>query len=211
VRVILDAMPVRLLPLLLAAALSCGAARAQAPEREANEAERLVRELNSGTVPVGAPFTLRDADGRRRSLADFRGKVVVLYFGFTFCPDVCPTDLAQIARALRSLGKRTREVQPLFVTLDPERDTPALLRRYVRSFHPSIVALTGSEAEVRRVARDFKVYSEKVPDGRGGYTIAHAAFTFVLGRDGRYREFVPPGTPSGRIAAVIEDALDESR
>lgn len=202
-------MPVRLASLLLAAGLSCGAAHAQAPEREASEAERLARELTSGTAPVGAPFHLRDADGRRRSLADFRGKVVVIYFGFTFCPDVCPTDLAQIGRALRSLGKRSREVQPLFVTLDPERDSPRLLRRYVRSFHPSIVALTGSEAEVRQVARDFKVYSEKVPDGRGGYTIAHTAFTFVLGRDGRYREFVPPGTPAGRIAAVIEEALDE--
>ena len=192
----------------LAATLACTLALAQAPAREASEAERLTRELTSGTVNVGAPFTLRDANGKRRSLADFRGKVVVLYFGFTFCPDVCPTDLAQIGKALRSLGPRAKEVQPLFVTLDPARDTPRLLRRYVRSFHPAIVALTGSEAEVRRVARDFKVYSERIPDDRGGYTIAHAAFTFVLGRDGRYREFTPPGTPAGRIAAVIEDALD---
>jgi cytochrome oxidase Cu insertion factor (SCO1/SenC/PrrC family) len=196
-------------PLLLAALLACASAHAQAPEREASEAERLVRELTSGTAQVGAPFRLRDASGRQRSLADFRGKVVVLYFGFTFCPDVCPTDLAQIGKALRSLGPRARGVQPLFVTLDPERDTPALLRRYVRSFHPSIIALTGTEPEVRQVARSFKVYSERVPDERGGYTIAHAAFTFVLGRDGRYREFVPPGTPAGRIAAVIEEALDE--
>jgi cytochrome oxidase Cu insertion factor (SCO1/SenC/PrrC family) len=192
----------------LAAACLCAVASAQAPERERDEAERLMAELMSGKS-VGAPFRLRDASGRPRGPEDYRGRVVLVYFGFTFCPDVCPTDLAQIARALRSLGKRSREVQPLFVTLDPERDTPALLRRYVRSFHPSIVALTGTEAEVRRVARDFKVYSDKVPDGRGGYTIAHAAFTFVLGRDGRYREFVPPGTPPGRIAAVIEEALDE--
>jgi cytochrome oxidase Cu insertion factor (SCO1/SenC/PrrC family) len=191
----------------LAAAFFCAGASAQAPERERDEADRLMAELMSGQA-VGAPFRLRDPSGRLRGPADFRGKVVLVYFGFTFCPDVCPTDLAQIARALRSLGPRAKDVQPLFVTLDPERDTPRLLRRYVRSFHPSIIALTGTEAEVRRVARDFKVYSERVPDDRGGYTIAHAAFTFVLGRDGRYREFVPPGTPSGRIAAVIEEALE---
>lgn len=165
-------------------------------------------ELISGKAQVGAPFTLRDPDGRMRSLADYRGKVVVLYFGFTYCPDVCPTDLLQIGRALRSLGPKARSVQPLFVTLDPGRDTPAVLKRYVRSFHPSIVALTGSEAQVRQTARDFKVYSERVPDVAGGYTIAHTAFTFIIDRRGRYREFVPPGTPSGRIAAVIEDALD---
>ena len=187
------------------------AVSAQAPEREAFEAQRLMAELMSGTAEVGTPFTLRDAQGRNRSLADFRGKVVGIYFGFTFCPDVCPTDLAEISKALRSLKQRAREVQPIFVTLDPTRDTAALLRRYVRSFHPSIVALTGSEAEVRRVARAFKVYYERVPDGRGGYTIAHAAFTFVIGRDNRYREFVPPGTPAGRIAAVIEDALDAGK
>ncbi len=193
---------------LLAAAIACGTAHAQAPAREASEAERLTRELTSGTASVGTPFTLRDANGRRRSLSDFREKVVVLYFGFTFCPDVCPMDLLQISRALRSLGPRARHVQPLFVTLDPARDTPRLLRRYVRSFHPSIVALTGTEAQVTRVARDFKVYSERVPAASGGYTIAHTAFIFILDREGRFREAVPPGTPAGRIAAVIEDALD---
>ena len=191
----------------LAAAFVCVAAFAQAPERERDEADRLMAELMSGRA-VGAPFRLRDAAGRLRGPADYHGKVLLVYFGFTFCPDVCPTDLAQIGKALRSLGPRANEVQPLFVTLDPARDTPRLLRRYVRSFHPSIVALTGSEEEVRRVARDFKVYSARIPDDRGGYTIAHAAFTFVLGRDGRYREFTPPGTPAGRIAAVIEEALD---
>lgn len=196
-----------LLGAVLAAAFVSGAL-AQQPAREAAEAERFMAELTSGNAQVGAPFTLRDANGRPRKLEEFRGKVVVLYFGFTFCPDVCPTDLAQIAKALRSLGPRAKEVQPLFVTLDPQRDTPRLLRRYVRSFHPSIVALTGTEEEVRRVARSFKVYFERVPDGRGGYTIAHAAFTFVIGRDNRYREFVPPGTPAGRIAAVIEEALE---
>ena len=195
----------------LAAALAAAfvsTAAAQAPERESGEAERLMAELMSGRAQVGAPFTLRDTQGRRRSLAEFRGKVVLLYFGFTFCPDVCPMDLAQMARALRALGARASQVQPIFVTLDPERDKPALLRRYVRSFHPSILALTGTEAQVRQVARSFKVYSERVPDDRGGYTIAHAAFTFVIGRDNRYREIIPPGTPAGRIAAVLEEALD---
>ncbi len=192
------------------AAALCAAASAQPldPAPETREAERLAAELMSGTAKVGAPFTLTDTAGHRRRLADFRGKVVVLYFGFTFCPDVCPVDLLQVGRALRSLGPRAKEVQPLFVTLDPARDTPRLLRRYVRSFHPSILALTGTEPVVRQVARDFKVYSQRVPAASGGYTIAHTAFIFILDREGRFREAVPPGTPAGRIAAVIEDALD---
>ena len=171
---------------VLAAALLWGLPAAA----QDDEAARLAAELESGAGPIGSDFRLRDAQGRVRSLADFRGKVVVLYFGYTFCPDVCPTDLLQVARAVRSLGAREREVVPLFVTLDPERDTPRLLARYAKAFHPRIVALRGTPADTERLARAFKVFYRRVPQpGGAGYVIDHAAFTFILDRRGRYVEF----------------------
>jgi cytochrome oxidase Cu insertion factor (SCO1/SenC/PrrC family) len=188
----------------LAAALLCAAPTARATQ---DEAARLMNELMSGKAAVGAPFTLTDADGRKRRLADFRGKVVLLYFGYTFCPDVCPTDLMHIAAAIRSLGAAGDAVQPLFVTLDPARDTPELLRRYSRAFHPRFIALRGSETETRRVARAFKVYSEKVSGSGPGYLLNHAAFTFMLDREGRYVSFFPPGTPGSRMAPMIREQL----
>lgn len=166
-----------------------------------------MNELMSGKVAVGGPFTLRDADGKLRSLAEFRGRLVMLYFGYTSCPDVCPTDLAALAGALRLLGERATQVQPLFVTLDPARDTAPVLREYAAAFHPALIALRGSEAETRELARSYKVFFEKVPDGKGGYSIDHAAFTFLLDRDGKYLGFFPPGTHPDRLAAMLKDEL----
>lgn len=197
---------------LAAAALAAAFIFIVPARAQADEAARLMAELISGKGPIGSDFTLRDPQGRKRSLADYRGKVVMLYFGYTFCPDVCPTDLLQISRALRSLGPRERQVAPLFVTLDPERDTPRLLRDYARAFHPRIVPLRGSEAETRRLARAFKVAYERVkPSGSQAYVIDHAAFTFILDRQGRYVSFIPPGTPSGRMAVMMEEALGAHR
>lgn len=192
---------------LAAAASAAVVACAPALARD-DEAARLMSELMSGKAAVGSDFRLRDPAGSERTLADFRGKVVVLYFGFTFCPDVCPTDLAMIARAVKELGAQGEDVVPLFVTLDPARDTPKLLARYAVSFHPRLVALRGSDAETRRLARAFKVFYRKVKLPGGGYTIEHMAFTFVLDREGRYREFVPPGTPWQRTTEVIREAVE---
>jgi cytochrome oxidase Cu insertion factor (SCO1/SenC/PrrC family) len=166
-----------------------------------------MNELMSGKAVVGGPFKLRDPTGQFRSLAEFRGRLVLLYFGFTSCPDVCPSDLAAIAGGLRLLGERAAQVQPLFVTLDPARDTPPVLRGYAAAFHPSLIALRGSEAETRTLARSYKVFYEKVPDGKGGYSIDHAAFTFLLDRDGKYLGFFPPGTHPERIAAMLKGEL----
>jgi len=191
----------------LAAAALFFACAASAQERRA-EAARLMRELMSGTHPIGAPFTLPDAEGRRVSLADYRGKLVLLYFGYATCPDVCPTDLATIGAALERLGPAAREVQPLFVTLDPERDTPAVLRDYAKAFHPSFVALTGSPDEIRRVATDFKVFFEKVPlPGTQTYAVDHTAYTFLLDRKGEFVILFPPGTPPERIVEMLREQL----
>jgi protein SCO1/2 len=165
----------------------------------------------SGRHPIGAPFTLSDPAGRRVSLGDFRGRLVLLYFGFASCPDVCPTDLAIIAQALRELGAAADQVQPLFVTLDPQRDTPAVLREYAAAFHPRFVALTGSEDEIRRVATDFKVYYEKVPlPGTKTYAIEHTAYTFLLDRKGEFVILFPPGTPADRMLFMLREQLGEA-
>jgi len=190
----------------IAATLALAVAHAQPQDREQRETQRLMEELASGKEAVGSDFELHDPAGRKRRLTDFRGKVVAIYFGYTFCPDVCPTGLLEIARALRSLGKRANDIQVLFITLDPARDTPALLGRYTRAFHPRILALRGSEAETQRIARAFKVYYERVDTpGSPYYVINHTAFTFLLDRHGRYNDFIPPGTPAGRIAFMLEE------
>lgn len=167
-----------------------------------------MNELMSGKAQVGGPFTLVNQHGKRASLADFRGKVVLLYFGFTFCPDVCPTDLLAIAQTVNSLGKAGDAVQPLFVTLDPARDTREVLRGYAEAFHPRLMALTGTEEEIRRVADSWKVFYEKVtPEKSATYLINHAAFTFLVGRDGKYVLFFPPGTPPERMSEMVKEQL----
>ena len=143
-----------------------------------------MNELMAGKTPVGAPFALPDGRGRLRKLEEFRGRLVLLYFGYTQCPDVCPTDLVAIGSALKILGPQAEGIQPVFITLDPARDTPQVLREYAPAFHPSFVALRGTEAETLRIARSYKVFYEKVPDGKGGYAIDHAAVTFLLDREG---------------------------
>ena len=192
---------------LAAAAVLSACAAAPEPERRA-DAARLMQELMSGTHPIGGPFTLADPAGRHVSLADFKGKLVLLYFGFATCPDVCPTDLALIGAALHSLGPASQEVQPIFVTLDPVRDTPAVLRHYAAAFHPGFVALTGTEDEIRRVATDFKVYFKKVPlPGTLTYSIEHTAYTFLLDRQGEFVILFPPGTPADRMVEMLREQL----
>ena len=171
-------------------------------------AARLMNELMSGKGSVGGPFTLTDQDGGRRSLSDFRGKLVLLYFGFTYCPDVCPTDLMAVGNLVRSLGPEGDQLQPVFVTLDPERDTRDILRAYATSFHPRFISLSGTEDEIRRVATSYKVFFEKVrPPGTGTYFIDHSAYVFLLDRDGRFITLFPPGTPQERMAVMVREQL----
>jgi protein SCO1 len=137
----------------------------------------------------GKSLELADATGRMRRLEDFRGKAVVLFFGFTHCPDVCPTTLADVAGAMKALGREADRVQVLFVTLDPERDTPQVLADYVKAFDPRFLALRGDAAATQRVAKDFKIYFEKRQQG-ASYTIDHSAQTYVIDPQGRLRLLV---------------------
>ncbi len=199
--------------LFLLAALIAGAARLDldpAPSSAGREeAARFMGALMAGDSAVGGPFALQDQYGRTRSLADFRGKLVLLYFGYAFCPDVCPTDLAAMADLVRTLGPRGDAVQPVFITLDPERDTAEVLRSYAGAFDPRLIALRGSELDVRRVATDFKVFFEKVkPRGSGSYVIDHMAFIYLLDRNGKYVAFFPPGTSAQRMKPVVLELLE---
>jgi len=137
---------------------------------------------------------LTDADGRVRRLSDFKGKVTVVFFGFTQCPDVCPTTLLELAAVRKALGSQGDKVQGVFVTVDPERDTPQLLKAYVDNFGAGFVALRGSAEQTRAVAKHFKVYYAKVPGKlEGSYTVDHTAGSYIFDTQGRVRLFTRYG------------------
>lgn len=141
----------------------------------------------------GKALDLTDHHGKPRTLADFRGKVVTVFFGFTHCPDVCPTTLAEMAQVMKELGPEADQVQVLFVTVDPERDTRELLQQYVPAFHPSFLGLYGNAETTARAAKEFKVYYNKQPAKAGGYSVDHSAGTFILDREGRLRLYAQYG------------------
>jgi len=156
-------------------------------------------------------LSLPDADGKPRSLADFAGKVVVVFFGYTQCPDVCPTTLAEVATVKRSLGNDGDRIQAVFVTVDPERDTPQLLRPYVANFDPSFVALRGTHEQTLATAKEFKVFFAKVPSRDGkGYTIDHTAGSYVFDTQGRVRLFVRNGTATELLADDLKVLLKQA-
>ena len=181
----------------------CGVAVAA----EQPSAAQMMDDLMYGRGTVGGPFALTDQTGQRRSSSEFRGKLMVVYFGYTYCPDVCPTDVMAISEALRALGPAAEEIQPVFITIDPERDTP-LLADYLAAFHPGFVGLTGSPDEIRAVANSYKAFYAKVPDARGGgYSIDHAGVIYLIGRDGEYLGFMPPETSPDRLTEILRKSL----
>jgi protein SCO1/2 len=176
----------------------------QAQDRSEPSASELMDSLMWGREPLVTSFELTDHLGKRRTDGHFRGKLLLVYFGYMFCPDICPTDLQMIAQALDQLGSAGDAVQPLFVTLDPERDTPEKLASYVPLFHPRLVGLTGTPDEIRRVARSYKVYYAKTSQtGMSTYLLDHSAYIYLVDADGRYVGFLPPGTSPDRLVEVI--------
>ena len=158
---------------------------------------------------TGAEFArkldLPDADGKMRSLADWKGKAVVVFFGYTQCPDFCPTTLAQLAAIRKSLGAEGDRVQVVFVSVDPERDTPAVLKAYVSNFGPGVVGLRGTPEQVAEVAKEFKVFYAKVPGAApGSYTVDHSAASYVFDPEGHVRLYVQYGADSKAVAADLK-------
>ena len=161
---------------------------------------------------MGGELRLTGHDGKPRSLADFRGKVVVVSFGFTHCPDVCPTTLADLASAVKQLGGDASRVQVLFVTVDPKRDTPELLRQYVPAFHPDFIGLYGDEAALERAKKEFHVYAQVRPPkpGEEAYTVDHSAHMYVVDQQGKLRLLLPPGAKPAAIASDLRVLLNNA-
>ena len=153
-------------------------------------------------------LSLPDVNGKPRTLADFKGKVTVVFFGYVQCPDVCPTTLLEISEARKLLGADGARVQPVFVTVDPERDTPEILKAYVASFGDDVVALRGTLDQTKVAARNFKVFFAKVPGStEGSYSIDHTAGSYVFDTQGRVRLFTRYGTGAEKLAADLKQLL----
>lgn len=190
--------------LVAASLLGCSGAGAAGQQ----SAAQMMDDLMYGRGPVGGPFTLTDQSGRQRSDSDFRGKLMIVYFGYSYCPDICPADLMAITQALDDLGSAAKDVQPLFVTIDPERDTK-ILGEYMAAFHPSFVGLTGSAEDVRRVASSYKAFYAKGPQAPdGNYSIDHAGVIYLMGRNGEYLGFMPPQTGPDRLTEILRKYIE---
>ncbi|HUC61897.1 MAG TPA: SCO family protein [Alphaproteobacteria bacterium] len=167
------------------------------------------RIVSSGTALIGGPFKLVDDTGKPITDAAFRGKLMLVYFGYTYCPDICPTELSTIADALDDLKQKAKEVAPMFITVDPARDTPAVMKAYVAHFSPDLIGLTGTPAEIAAAARAYRVYYAKIPakDGGNDYLMDHSAFAYLMDRNGKYITHFAPGTSAKEIASTIEKYL----
>jgi protein SCO1 len=152
-------------------------------------------------------FELMDAQGQVRRLSDFKGKVVVVFFGFTQCPDVCPTTMGELRAVKEELGKSAEDLVTVFITVDPERDTPEVLRDYEKNFGPGVVALRGDMAQTKAVARDFKVIFQKVEGESAHYTVDHTAASFLFDRQGKVRVYSRYGTAPAALKADLETLL----
>lgn len=166
---------------------------------------------SSGAVRIGGPFALIDQHGRPRSDRDFLGRYLLVYFGYTYCPDVCPTTLMTMTEALDLVAGAdpalARQVTPLFITVDPERDTVEALAAYAENFHKSLVALTGTSEQIAAAAEAYRVYYAKAEDPSSGtYLMDHSTFIYLMGPDGRYVTHFPPGVTPDAIAKALTEA-----
>ncbi len=158
---------------------------------------------------IGGPFTLTDQDGRVVSDRQFRGRYRIMYFGYTFCPDVCPTDMQNVGAGLRLLEKsdpaKAAKVVPIFVTVDPDRDTPTVLKQFVGNFHPRMIGLTGSETALAKVDKEYAVYHAKGdPSPGGGYLVNHTRQAYLMGPDGQPIALVPADESPQAVADMLE-------
>jgi cytochrome oxidase Cu insertion factor (SCO1/SenC/PrrC family) len=188
------------LAVLVLAAAALVAARWLTPADPAAQAD----------VPIGGPFKLTDQNGREVSDEEFRGRLMLVYFGYTFCPDICPLGLTTVSDAIDRLPAEIQdEVVPLFITVDPARDTVEVMREYVGSFSPRLIGLTGNEAAIASTLRAYRVYARK-PDaetGDGRYLVDHSTFTYLMGRDGKYLAHFGHSTTSEEMAKQLEEAV----
>jgi cytochrome oxidase Cu insertion factor (SCO1/SenC/PrrC family) len=165
--------------------------------------------ISSGTALVGGPFELTAHTGARISDKDLAGKYLLISFGYTYCPDVCPTELQVISAALDQLGDKAKDIQPIFITIDPERDTPDALSKYMPNFHPRYLGLTGSREEIDRAAKAYRVYYAKAKEGgEGDYLMDHSSIIYLMDKQGTFLKHFSYGTDAKALAAGIEAAIE---
>ncbi len=154
------------------------------------------RVVATGQAAIGGPYHLINQDGKPVSDRDFQGRYQLIYFGYTFCPDVCPTTLALIAAALEKMGPDAQRIAPIFITVDPGRDTPQALKKYLAAFDPRFIGLTGSQSELSKVEKEYKVYAQKEPLKGGTYAVNHSSVIYLMGPKGKlvtfYNEVLTP-------------------
>jgi protein SCO1 len=155
---------------------------------------------------VGGPFSLQDGDGRQITDRDFRGRYMLVYFGYTFCPDVCPTTLNEMADALDRLGPKAGKLQPIFITVDPKRDSPAVVKQYAAAFGPRLIGLTGSPEQIAQVAKDYRVYyaEHRTGPGPGDYTMDHSSIIYLMSPDGKFIAPIRADASGAEMAADLE-------
>ena len=173
---------------------------------------------DGGAITTGqnGPFTLIDQEGNERTSRSFQGKYQLLYFGYSFCPDLCPTTLAVMAQAMDKMGTDADRIVPTFITIDPERDTPAALKTYMAAFGPRFVGLTGTVAEIAAVEKEYRAYARKEPsDSKGNYGFEHSSVIYLIGPDGRlissYDELISPDALEKDLRAKISNVAALTR
>ncbi|HXM84212.1 MAG TPA: SCO family protein [Stellaceae bacterium] len=163
---------------------------------------------NAAALPIGGPFSLIDQNGVTRQDADFRGKLMLVYFGYTYCPDICPATLLAMSQAIDKLGPEGDQVQPIFITVDPERDTQAQMKLYAANFHPRLLALTGRAEQVDAAEKDYRVYAKKVTEAsKADYLMDHSSFIYLMDRNGKLAALISPGVEPDAMAAAIRRHL----
>ena len=166
-------------------------------------------QVSSGSALIGGPFSLTDQSGRKVTEKDFLGKYMLVFFGYTYCPDVCPTELQVMSAALDSLGARADDIQPVFITVDPQRDTPEVMKQYVANFHPRLLGLTGSPEEIAQVAKAYRVYYSKVDNNSGpdAYLMDHSSIIYMMDRQGKFLRHFTYSTDAPALAKALEAAI----
>lgn len=165
--------------------------------------------ISIGTALIGGPFSLTDQDGRKVTDKDFRGHYMLVFFGYTYCPDLCPTELQVISAALDSLGAKADSIQPIFITFDPQRDTPEVMKQYVSNFHPRLIGLTGTPEEIAAAAKAYRVFYSKLENSSGPntYLMDHSTITYLMDKQGKFLKHFSYSTDAATLAQDLEKAI----
>ena len=183
------------------------------PEINVSETTEIVATMTEGEMTgqpqVGGAFQLVDHQGQQRTDADFKGKILLVYFGYSFCPDICPTALNHISQALNEMGRQASEFQPIFITIDPERDTVQNLALYMENYHPRFIALTGTPDALRQVMQAYRVYAQKAKPNETSveYLMDHSSIVYVMDRQGRYLTSFDHQTKPDKIKEILKNYL----